>query len=461
MVVYYVCSVWGDWHINTLKLITLPSLCASQNLPAVASSHEIKFEIFTTKQDREKILALPIVQHLSSLVDLTITIASDEQDPATHLHIEWWIDCAEKARQANGIVHVIHPDSVWPNGSLLRAVEIMESGKAGIVFPWIRAVSETFVPAIRARGQLDQTSAIEISSRELMKLTNEHIHPNFLCMCRGVSTGGYPIAHCYPVSDEGIIYRYFQHEVAVVDPNRCQPNFRFKALSGSVPEEFYLIETSDDLCYVEVGALVKDFGLYTIGIAQSSLEIIKNSLVPENDVHLNEHLSRSHSKFIFKEPASPGWETAKFEADQMMSDALTLRRMVAIRNILKERGEIKVAQFLALSVLSGALVAPVQSGKRYAILLPQNTVFQDLENDPTFEHLISNENKALLTEHLDDKVISETTELNGKDRIFKMKSGREIKALQKNAELVFENGVSIIDQFETDAVDVYITSGFI
>ena len=461
MVIFYVCSVWGDFHINTFKSITLPSLCASGNLPEVAKTNDVKFEIFTTKQDRGRVLALPIIQHLATFVDLQITAASDESHPSSHFHIEWWLACVEKVQQAGGILQVIHPDYIWSERALSRVVEIMQEGKAGIVFPWIRAVSETFLPAIALKAGEDPAATIEIAPRELLKLTHQHLHPNYICMMNGSSTGGYPMSLCWSVPKEGIIHRWIQQEVLVINPKMCRPNFKFKALSDGPLDDFYLIEDSDELCCVEVAPLTTDFSLYSLGVPRTALELVKNSLAPENDVPLNERLIRSHVRYIYEEPTESLWESAKIEADQVMSSALTLRRMMAVRNCLKDQGRVRAAQLLAMVTQTGGLVAPTGDEDQYALFIPDEEALNIHLSDPVFIGMLKKDARLALQEYFNERVLARHIKRGQEAVSIEMMSGRQIEATVNEEIMELENGVTVIDQFDAGVVSVYLTSDFL
>src|SRR4051794_30874395 len=70
--------VWGDWHLDALLDVNLPTLLTPRNLPVLLAEHSAIWQIHTRARDVERIRSAPTFQALEKLVPVTFHIIADE-----------------------------------------------------------------------------------------------------------------------------------------------------------------------------------------------------------------------------------------------------------------------------------------------------------------------------------------------------------------------------------------------
>ena len=82
------------------------------------------------------------------------------------------------AAEVGATLIVLCPDAVLSEGALARCAMLAGSGKRAVMLPGLRTVKETFAPALVCQIGRNSCEGWRLpSSRELVKLAMEHLHP--------------------------------------------------------------------------------------------------------------------------------------------------------------------------------------------------------------------------------------------------------------------------------------------
>ena len=79
MKVKIVLPVWGDKYIDTFIKYTLPSQLDSSNIPKLSQSHKIKYTLYTTKQDLNRLLKEELISILQKYTILEIKLLNSRR----------------------------------------------------------------------------------------------------------------------------------------------------------------------------------------------------------------------------------------------------------------------------------------------------------------------------------------------------------------------------------------------
>src|SRR5689334_16092595 len=107
--------IWGSDFVETFLRLTLRSLLAPGNLPALSAFCETGYTIYTTEQDRRLLEAAPLVAELKRHVDLRIVTFATTEIDASHFgsHSDLWLRGLDLARRNREVLFFIIPDVIY------------------------------------------------------------------------------------------------------------------------------------------------------------------------------------------------------------------------------------------------------------------------------------------------------------------------------------------------------------
>ncbi|MEY4331511.1 MAG: hypothetical protein RLZZ196_249 [Bacteroidota bacterium] len=110
-------SWYGDEFTELFFNSLLPSLSRPDGLPSLKKSYEIEWRIYTTEEQKKKIIdEIPKFKNLFNKLTINTTILKSENfDPREYLH-ETFIDCVRSAIPNNSIVLFAPPDHIFGSG---------------------------------------------------------------------------------------------------------------------------------------------------------------------------------------------------------------------------------------------------------------------------------------------------------------------------------------------------------
>src|SRR5271155_2415893 len=91
--------VWGEWHLNAMRRVMIPTLLSPGNLPAICRRFPTRYRIATTPSDRERIESWPIFSQLKAAVE--IEWVTENASPDISYHIEWYRRSLSDAKAMN------------------------------------------------------------------------------------------------------------------------------------------------------------------------------------------------------------------------------------------------------------------------------------------------------------------------------------------------------------------------
>lgn len=340
-------TVWGEWHLEMLERITLPTLLAAKNLPALATKFELIYTFYTRAADSARLAEMPVMQALSGLMKTAIVSLTTDQTVDIANHMKWWAALIDKAKSEHAFVLAMQPDAVWADGAFARIVEALARGKKAVQIPNFRILSETSVKDICV---WTYGHAISIPPRQLMKLGVRHMHPLTMAEIHCVSPSSPGQDRLWPVPGEGFVLRSLGREVLFFDPRRCSVN---NYMFGAGIEDYADIELlgdSDEFVSLNLTPLVKDIGFLQLDCKTDLENPAKWSLHPLWDAATADDLGGRNMRYVFGGPTKEKWEAAETVADQNFAETLRLRRQLKAHQAIQMAGCTTFARMFAMAI---------------------------------------------------------------------------------------------------------------
>ncbi len=264
--IYASTVVWGDAFVGLLLDYALPSLFASGNLPALAAQFRLRFLIYTTRRDYERINAF-VYQHYATfasvafdyvLIDESWTISDHKYElmGSCHRHM-----IVRAYREDAGIMFLM-PDTIYADGAYGALAPMIAEGRRAILMQGISTVGETFLPALGTAPEVRrEPSVLSIAPRPLMRLVIRHPHP--ITESQYLDAPGFTshpsfmrwrlgargcLAHCWH------LFPLFIHPRRQADAFLTTIDGDFVSRAVAAPDDCHIVTNSDDFLMVEVSS---------------------------------------------------------------------------------------------------------------------------------------------------------------------------------------------------------------
>ena len=328
--------VWGENYTKLLLDICLPTQLAAGNLPALRNSESI-YKIYTTAKDAEIISNHPSYIELSKVVETRIKVFRMPDNYLKRHHHQLMNYCHNhaiiEANYDNCALLILCPDCAWSDQTFNNIIRLAKTTKKRvIVVPSLSVVTETFVPAFLKKFSMNNDgSAISVSSRDLVKISLEHLHPlmkSYMWNDGGVDNI-WPSYFHWDVDGTGMITRNFRMHPLMIDPlikNVLSPDpidSDYIALSCPNIDDFYVVDDSDEIFVANIVKFNKE------DWNQNILHNGTKSGVAESAAWLKQyngtHVKPCHKLFfdykvkIHSQPISSKWEEVERESDEIAS----------------------------------------------------------------------------------------------------------------------------------------------
>jgi len=341
--------LWGDWHTGLFLDVNLPSLLASGNLPAFTHRHKSKYRIMTTAGDARRIKA-------SAVFRRACEVASFELVPCNvgvvknpfHMHHLLWRRSIEEAKAAGAMILFVPPDVIWADGSFAHVAEIAAQGKKAIFMTYLRVVSESCVPAVIAACRRSGDLVIQASSRQLVDMAFQHIHPLTWTYLR--DSPRFPVHPefiLWSVPGEGLLMRILARELFAFDPNYFELNAQSLIARVEDRDSIHFITDSDDLFALSLAPLLKDVEWYRDRVPLDVHRIADWWLTYDSPV--NDLISAGPFRFHTTNASPEKWRRATIESDALLRRIRTEREIERLLRHLPLLGANLAAQILALA----------------------------------------------------------------------------------------------------------------
>jgi tetratricopeptide (TPR) repeat protein len=317
--------VWGEWHLNAMRRVMLPTLLSPNNLPALCRRFPARYRIATTPSDRERIESWPIFSRLAAAID--IEWVTENPSPDISYHIEWYRRSLSDAKATNAYCFMAYPDVAWCDGVLTRCAEAVAAGKVAVAIPYLRVISETFVPEI---ASLAGDAEIAFSGSDLTRLAGRHMHPLSVAAMAGGQHALPSLEVSWRVPGQGVLLREISRELSMVDTERLEANQYWNAVGTTDPQSLHVAADSDDMFMLSIAPLFKDFHVYIPGHALQPMDMARVSLHPANNNPLMEHFARQRIRLHYEELDENRWRRVGHRADSFINQALFMREFLRI-----------------------------------------------------------------------------------------------------------------------------------
>lgn len=381
--VLMVTVVWGRWYLDAHLDLNLPSLLAPHNLPVMAAEHDLTYVLMTIAADYDRLATSPAVLALKKILNLDLRVIPDTEtrDPIG-AHQRAWTRATEEAKKTKSYVLYMPPDVAWSDGSFAHLSRLLAQDYTAIFMTYLRVVSETFVPAMRARGATDGI-ALTLSGRDLVALSLDHVHP---LMAAHMHDSRYFPVHpemvVWPVPGGGLGVRCLAREMFLFDPGRIDMSSQLLVDGRFDRRGMIFVDDSDDLYAVSLAPLGKDIGWHLTPGPPDLLSVARWWLVydsPINDL-IAAHFLRWHPGDI----DAARWERRALASHRWMRRQTALREAMRVWQSLIEARSWNAAALLALAIATRAVAKAFAATDRPTmVLVPDEASLEAIMSEAT------------------------------------------------------------------------------
>lgn len=375
MNVHVVIVVWGTWHSHLFAQYCLPSLLAPGNLPALAARHILTLRILTTEADVAKLEA--VVNRYSMPCRVEVTAVSNETAPSATLHQRGWLQAVEDAEQDNAFLAVVHPDTMWSNGSFTDLARRIDRGADVILKAILGATSESLLPELQSRyPDAGNGEPLAFSGRELVAMGVRHLHPYYASLAGGSPHGRLSVEGFWDVPGEGLLIRRTTVETFALRPGTCKPNMLFCPAWIKNLDRVEVVTDSDEMMTLTMAPLLK-YALYFESLRHpTDADWAKLPTVPVIDSPANPQVWRHNIMLHHSEITPSKWRDARRRADSRYGRIRRLQPFLRLHSALLAAGCRIAARLLAYAVQRTAFVARVRMEAPITVLTPSDAAIE-------------------------------------------------------------------------------------
>jgi hypothetical protein len=212
--VVIVIALWGDEFIDKFFQVSLPTLLAAGNLPAVVNLVPCRFLIVTSQGDILRLKSDPLFLQLSKLLQVNFATLNPGEERYRALSQAHMI-AAQSAIENEEAAIFFSPDAIIADGGLSHVIGMALQGCRAVMCTGLRLVEEAMMPLLLAMPR-GENGALTLTPREMTKIALANFHPeieqyvwgsrNFtrfphLCMWRGPERDGFLLRafHLHPL----------------------------------------------------------------------------------------------------------------------------------------------------------------------------------------------------------------------------------------------------------------------
>ncbi|MGA7805768.1 MAG: hypothetical protein WCB02_14265, partial [Bradyrhizobium sp.] len=177
--------VWGHDFTDRFARVTLRSLLAPGNLPALAAEHEVVYDIHTTSADAERLGAHSVFREAARHVKFRIHRFSlaeiDPGNPSSHWLL--WHRGADQLREDDDVLITVAADHLFRRDTLSRWAALFLGGRLAVFGSGVQVVVETLQEEIEK--SFPMPNPIDLGVEDMNALMFRHLHPMKITMLRG------------------------------------------------------------------------------------------------------------------------------------------------------------------------------------------------------------------------------------------------------------------------------------
>jgi len=178
--VVFLLPVWGDRFVSQFLDLSLRTLLAPGNVPAVAGECHCIFRILTASDGQAHFLGHPMFELLSRQCEIEFVDIDDLVCPGVHsltitLAYVRGMRASGAAMTRTHFVFLV-ADYVMADGSLAHVLGHIRDGASGVTAGNFQIVKEEADPIVRGLVR-DAWSPLSVTPRALVRLAFDHLHP--------------------------------------------------------------------------------------------------------------------------------------------------------------------------------------------------------------------------------------------------------------------------------------------
>ncbi|WP_162826668.1 hypothetical protein [Pseudolabrys taiwanensis] len=438
MFFHFSTVVWGPWHTGIFLDVNLPSLLADGNLPAFAAQHRVTYRIFTSEKDKARISSHPAFKKALEYVTFELIACPVEgsSDPIG-MHHQLWRRSIQDARDAGAMILFVPPDVTWSNGAFRHVADLATSGKKAIFITYMRVVSETCVPEVRERYLARDGVTIDVSSRQLVEMAFQYIHPLTLTYLR--ESPNFPIHPefiLWRVPGEGYVMRVLVREMFAYDPRVVLLNEQALPAHELDPELTHFITDSDDLFALSFAPLMKDVDWFTSPQKLDAVTI--GSWWLRYDSPANDTVSALYYRIHLGERTPELWRRIERQSDIVMSRLIGAREILRVMRAMPQDRMAMARRVVAAALVQTRVAQLVHYKDPVTIIVPSGAEMVRWLFDNGARYLKSGAENGLANLLLDHVIVGTVDLTVQEDRTFTTMRGN-------SRQLSWQRGVPHID----------------
>src|SRR5262245_12313541 len=318
----FVLPVWGAQYLDRFLRYGLPTQLAPGNLPRMpAGSH---YRLFTLSHDAKALRRSPAFRRLRRLMQTTVELIDNfDLSDSLAAMCECHMRALTEATVSDAAVVVLHPDTLWSDGTFARLDQLVRQGKRAVMIACPRLRAETALPELRERFLGRDGISISANARELVELGLRHLHPVAEAHLWHDYRNTYPAHYYWRVGDQGLLIRSFDLTHILLRPGPRSPavpvrSQHFVRLMFPNREDIHVVTDSDEVCGFEFS--ISDHWCDTVALQPVPLDLRHHFVYRwTNDYHCGfaQEKIRLHAG-----PVDAVWQEAERESDRAMTELL-------------------------------------------------------------------------------------------------------------------------------------------
>jgi hypothetical protein len=250
--------VWGQQYVDVFLALSLPSLLAEGNLPALSWDAAHIVRIYSTAEDAEAIRSSAIYHRLAKLVAVDIRLVSLGSATPHQVMSDCYRDGIERADALDAPVIFLTADIILATGTFDLLQQQLAAGRRAVmtVGPRLRLDPAA---AIFEKSFRQDDGTIAVPKRELAELAMAYLHP--LCerhLVDGDSEFFVPANFIWQVGQAGLLFHCLHLHPLMVYPREKIGQFfstiddEYVALACPDPRDTHVVVDSDELAIAEL-----------------------------------------------------------------------------------------------------------------------------------------------------------------------------------------------------------------
>jgi SAM-dependent methyltransferase len=254
---HFVTPVWGEAYTKLYVDVAIPAQLSPGNLPCFRNVPNCRYIVYTRPDDAALIRESAVFSKLNECIPVTFESIPAGVNGVHDLMTECYRCGIKAAESADCAILFMTPDIVLADGSLRTIKRLSEQGSDVIYAPSIRVMKSSAAAVLN--GSFKSGEVIRVSSRDLMRIALDNLHPLAHSSWWEEGDGELVPATIYwRVGDEGILAHCFHLHPLLVYPQKKGAKF-----FGTVDDDFVLaacpdwsrdavVNDSDDLLAIDL-----------------------------------------------------------------------------------------------------------------------------------------------------------------------------------------------------------------